>query len=180
MTTLFELLLNGILLGGIYALMACGLNLVFGVMRVINFAHGEFLAFGALATFSLCVTLGLPYWTALILVPIALALFGYALQVTLIARVVNAPMIMSMLLTYAVSTVMVNIGLCLYGGGFKGIPGLLGGSIEVLGARLSQARLVAFAVAIGASLGILLFLKKSLFGRSEEHTSELQSRPKIS
>ena len=99
MTTLFELLLNGILLGGIYALMACGLNLVFGVMRVINFAHGEFLAFGALATFTLCVTLGLPYWTALILVPVVMALFGYAMQVSLIARVVNAPMIMSVLLT---------------------------------------------------------------------------------
>ena len=60
MNTFLELLLNGILLGGVYALMACGLNLIFGVMRVINFAHGEFLTMGALATFSLCVTFKLP------------------------------------------------------------------------------------------------------------------------
>lgn len=172
MTTFVELLLNGILLGGIYALMACGLNLVFGVMLVINFAHGEFLAFGALATFSLCVTLGLPYWTALILVPLVMAAFGYLLQVSLIARVVNAPMIMSVLLTYAISTVLVNIGLYVYGGGFKGIPGLLTGSVELLGVRLSQARLVAFAVAIGASLGVLVFLKKSLFGKAIRAVSQ--------
>ena len=65
MTTFFELLLNGILLDGVDALMACGLNLVFGVMRMINFAHGEFLAFGAL-----------PYGAALILVLLVMANSG--------------------------------------------------------------------------------------------------------
>ena len=73
---------------------------------------------------------------------------------------------------------MVNIGLYLYGGGFKGIPGLLGGSVEVLGARLSQSRLVAFAVAIGASLGILLFLKKSLFGRAIRAVARRRTWPR--
>lgn len=172
MTTFLELLLGGILLGGVYALMACGLNLVFGVMRVINFAHGEFLALGALATFSLCVTFKLPFWAALILVPAAMAAFGYGMQVTLIARVINAPMIMSLLLTYAVSTVLINIGLYAYGGGFKGIPGLLTGSVNILGVALPQARLMAFVVALGASLAILLFLRKSLFGKAIRAVSQ--------
>ena len=172
MRILFELLLNGILLGGVYALMACGLNLIFGVMRVINFAHGEFLTLGALATFSLCVTLKLPFWAALLLVPAAMAAFGYAMQVTLIARVINAPMIMSLLLTYAVSTVLINIGLYIYGGGFKGIPGLLTGSVDVFGVGLSQARLVAFAVALSVSLGVFAFLKRSLFGKAIRAVSQ--------
>ena len=91
MNTFLELLLNGILLGGVYALMACGLNLIFGVMRVINFAHGEFLTLGALATYSLCVTFKLPFWSALLVVPAVMAVFGYAMQVTLIARVIVSP-----------------------------------------------------------------------------------------
>ena len=172
MNTFLELLLNGILLGGVYALMACGLNLIFGVMRVINFAHGEFLTLGALATYSLCVTFKLPFWSALLVVPAVMAVFGYAMQVTLIARVINAPMIMSLLLTYALSTVLVNIGLYVYGGGFKGIPGLLTGSVKVLGVGLSEARLVAFAVAIGASLAVFVFLKRSLFGKAIRAVSQ--------
>ena len=172
MNTFLELLLNGILLGGVYALMACGLNLIFGVMRVINFAHGEFLTLGALATYSLCVTFKLPFWVALLVVPAVMAVFGYAMQVTLIARVINAPMIMSLLLTYALSTVLVNIGLYVYGGGFKGIPGLLTGSVKVLGIGLSEARLVAFAVAIGASAAVFVFLKRSLFGKAIRAVSQ--------
>ena len=72
-----ELLISGILLGGVYALMAGGLNLIFGVMRIINFAHGEFLAIGALMTVSMVVTAGLPFAVALIVVPLVVACVGF-------------------------------------------------------------------------------------------------------
>ena len=71
-----ELLIGGILLGGVYALMACGLNLIFGVMRVINFAHGDILAIAALSTVSIAVGLKLPFWVAIVVVPIGCAAFG--------------------------------------------------------------------------------------------------------
>jgi branched-chain amino acid transport system permease protein len=122
-----ELLVGGILLGGLYALMACGLNLIFGVMRVINFAHGEFLAIGALSAVSLVAGAKLPFWLALIIVPLGMAVLGLALQVVVVRRLVEAPLIMSLLATYALSTVLVNIAIMIWGGGYQGLPGVFVG-----------------------------------------------------
>src|SRR4029077_18909471 len=81
---LTELLIGGILLGGVYALMACGLNLIFGVMRVINFAHGDILAVAALSTVSIVVGFKLPFWLAVILVPAGCALLGILIHVLIL------------------------------------------------------------------------------------------------
>src|ERR1700716_3224108 len=96
-----ELLVAGILLGGLYALMACGLNLVFGVMRVINFAHGDLLAVGALTTVSLVAGLHMPYLVALVVVPLLTASIGLAMQWLVIRRIMEGPLIMSLLATFA-------------------------------------------------------------------------------
>lgn len=161
-----ELLVGGILLGGLYALMAGGLNLIFGVMRVINFAHGEFLAIGALVTVSLVAGAQMPYWAALLIVPAGAALAGLVLQRVVIRRLVDAPLIMSLLATYAVSTVLVNVAILIWGGGYRGLPGILAGSVRVAGVDVSQSRLVAFAVAVGTSLGVWIFLRATRTGRA--------------
>ena len=173
MRTLAELLANGLLLGGIYALMACGLNLIFGVMRVINFAHGEFLAFGALLGVSLVIGHGVPFLVALLLVAAAMGVFGYLLQAALIERVVDGPPIMSLLLTYSVSTILVNAGILIWGGGYRGMPGVFSGSVPVLGMNLSQARLVAFAIALGLTGLVYGFLARSMLGKAIRAVSEL-------
>ena len=161
-----ELLVGGIMLGGLYALMACGLNLIFGVMRVINFAHGEFLAIGALTAVSLVVGYKIPFWAALIIVPIGMALLGLLLQIFVIRRLVDAPLIMSLLATYAISTILVNIAILIWGGGYQGLPGVLGGSIKLGSLDVSLSRLVAFGVAMATSLGVWWFLKSTRFGRA--------------
>ena len=141
--TFLELLLGGLLLGGIYALMASGLNLIFGVMRVVNFAHGDILAIGALLTVTLVGALAVPYVVAVVLVPLLAAALGLLIQVTLIRRVIDGPMIMTLLATYGVSTVLVNVAILIWGGSFKGLPGVLGGSLAVGGLNVSVARLAA-------------------------------------
>ncbi len=161
-----ELLFGGIMLGGIYALMACGLNLIFGVMRVINFAHGEFLAIGALTAVSLVAGYKLPFVVALLVVPIGMAVLGLGLQILVVRRLADAPLIMSLLATYAISTILVNISIMVWGGGYQGLPGVLGGSVRFLGIDMSLSRLVAFGVAMATSLGVWWFLQATRSGRA--------------
>ncbi len=178
--TAVELLVGGLLLGGIYALMASGLNLIFGVMRVINFAHGDVLALGALMTVSLVGGFAVPYPVAVVLVPLVTAALGYVIQTVLIRRVTEGPMIMSLLATYGVSTVLVNGAILVWGGRFQGLPGVLGGSIRMLGVDVSLSRLVAFMVAMAASLGVWWILQGTRFGRAVRSVSQAPELATIS
>src|SRR5437016_8075074 len=117
---LTELLIGGILLGGVYALMACGLNLIFGVMRVINFAHGDVLAIAALSTVSIVIGFKVPFWVALIVVPLGGAALGALVHLLILRRIEGAPLIMSLLATYALSTILVNVAILIWGGGYSG------------------------------------------------------------
>jgi len=178
--TFVELLIGGLLLGGIYALMASGLNLIFGVMRVVNFAHGDVLAMGALATVTLVGGLAVPYAVALVVVPLLAAALGYVIQVGLIRRVVEGPMIMTLLATYGVSTILVNASILMWGGRFQGLPGVLGGSLDVLGVHVALSRFVACMVALAASLVVWWMLQATAFGRAVRSVSQAPELATIS
>jgi branched-chain amino acid transport system permease protein len=177
---LTELLIGGILLGGVYALMACGLNLIFGVMRVINFAHGDILAVAALSTVSIVVGFKLPFWLAVVLVPVGCALLGILIHLLILRRIESAPMIMSLLATYALSTILVNVAILIWGGGYSGLPGVLGGSVRLLGANVSVSRLVSFVCAIGVSLAVWWLLQSTRFGRAVRSASQAPELASIS
>jgi branched-chain amino acid transport system permease protein len=177
---LTELLIGGILLGGVYALMACGLNLIFGVMRVINFAHGDILAVAALSTVSIVVGFKLPFWFAVVLVPVGCALFGMLIHMFILRQIESAPMIMSLLATYALSTILVNVAILIWGGGYSGLPGVLSGSVKILGANVSVSRLVSFVCAIGVSLAVWWLLQFTRFGRAVRSASQAPELASIS
>ena len=177
---IMELLVGGLLLGGLYALMACGLNLIFGVMRVINFAHGELMAIGALSTVSLVAGYAFPFWAAVILVPVLTAGVGLLMHRLVLQRLAHAPMIMTLLATYALSTILVNAAILTWGGGYRGLPGVLGGSVNLLGVNVSVSRLVAFAVALGVSLAVWWVLEKTRFGRAVRSVSQAPELAEIS
>jgi branched-chain amino acid transport system permease protein len=169
---LAELLVSGILLGGVYALMACGLNLIFGVMRVINFAHGDVLAVAALSTVSIVVGLKFPFWVALVVVPLVSAAFGVLIYVVILRRIEGAPLIMSLLATYALSTIVVNVAILIWGGGYSGLPGVLGGAVRLFGINVSISRLVSFACALGVSIAVWWVLEYTRFGRAVRSASQ--------
>ena len=171
-----DLLVGGILLGGVYALMACGLNLIFGVMRVINFAHGDILAIAALSTVSIAVGLKLPFWVAIVVVPIGCAAFGALIHPLILRRIEGAPLIMSLLATYALSTILVNVAILIWGGGYSGLPGVLSGSIRILGINVSISRLVSFVCA----LAVWWVLEYTRFGRAVRSVSAAPELASIS
>ena len=168
---LLQLLIGGLLAGMLYALLACGLNLVFGVMRVINLAHAELMLVGAFGAYVLFTVFGLhPLLSLLIIVPV-LFIAGYYLQSVLIERVVGRPMLTSLLATYGVSIILINVGLLLFSADFKSVP-VLQGSFLIGELAVSQPRAMAGAISLLLTVGVYLFLERSHLGKAIRAVSE--------
>jgi branched-chain amino acid transport system permease protein len=162
---------SGILLGGVYALVAGGLTLIFGVMRVINLAHGELLMLGAYTTFWLFVRSGLdPLLSLLVSVPL-LFLIGAAVQRYLVGRVVRRPLLISLLLTFGLSLFLTGLAQQLWTNDYRSVP-YLSGSLPLAGLAVSRTRLVAFAVALVLTGAAYAFLRWGRWGRALRATSQ--------
>jgi branched-chain amino acid transport system permease protein len=149
-------------------------------MRVINFAHGDILAVAALSTVSIVVGFKLPFWLAVVVVPLGCALIGVLIHTLVLRRIEGAPMIMSLLATYALSTIIVNIAILIWGGGYSGLPGVLSGSVRLLGVYVSVSRLVSFVCAISVSLAVWWLLQFTRFGRAIRSASQAPELASIS
>ncbi len=170
-TLLFDILVSGLITGGIYALVALGLNLQYGLMRVLNVAHGEFVMVGAYLTYSLHTGWGVnPLLTLLITGPAA---FGAGL---LIHRLLYAPVLgagetrealesRSLLLSFGLLFVLQNAALLLWSADLRGYT-YLARPLHVLGAVFPANRVLAAAVALALSLGFYAFLRRSLMGKT--------------
>src|SRR5690242_11321282 len=108
MDLFLQLVANGLVLGAFYALSALGLTLVFGLMRVVNFAHGELYVIGGLFGWALTAVLGWNYFLALVVVVIVLGILGYLIDQILIARVRGQGEEPTILLTIGLSIFIAN------------------------------------------------------------------------
>lgn len=164
-------MVNGLFIGGLYALMAAGLTIIFGVMRVINVAHGEFLMLGAYAAYWLFALYGLHPLVSLPVAMVLLFVFGLFTQRFLIRRVVEAPELASLLLCFGLSILIVNLALYFWRADYRSVP-VLSGSLPLWGLSLSRARLVAFVVALALSLAMFAFLKFTRLGKAVRAVSQ--------
>jgi branched-chain amino acid transport system permease protein len=168
---LAQVLLNGLLLGGLYALAASGQNLVFGVMRIINVAHGEFMMLGAFTTYVLFAKLQL---NPLLSLPVSMVLvfgLGWFLQKRLVRRAMEGPELMTLLVTYGIGITIMNLGLYLFSADFRSVP-VFSGSLPLLGLTLSKSRGIAFAAALLITYLCYLFLQKSAMGKAIRATAQ--------
>jgi branched-chain amino acid transport system permease protein len=166
-----QVVVSGILAGALYAMVALGLALIFGVMRVINIAHGPLLMLGAYVTYFLYSELGLNPYFSLPLSMAALFVIGVVLQRTLVFRVVDAPELSSLLLTFGVSIGIVNLAQLAFTSDLRAVE-FITGSWIVGGIALSKSRTVAFLVAAGLTAAAFLFLQRTKLGKAIRATSQ--------
>ncbi|MPZ32707.1 MAG: branched-chain amino acid ABC transporter permease [Rhodospirillales bacterium] len=162
-------LVNGLIVGGIYALVGVSLTLLYGVLRVVNFAHGEFVIAGSFLAFVLFSSFGVP---PLLAVPIAAVVFfaaGWGLYYVLIPRLARSddPELMSFLMFYGVSIAAAALLLLLFEADSRTIDYTFTPvSMQVGPIYVSTARLVALAITIVVSIALALFLFKTLPGKA--------------
>jgi len=166
-----QVVISGLLAGSLYAMVALGLGLVFGVMRVLNVAHGPLLMLGAYTTFGLFQWLGLnPYLSLLVSMP-ALFVVGVVLQRLLVRRVVDAPELSSLLLTFGVSIALVNLAQLAFTSDVRSVEYLTGSF--VLGPfAFSKSRVIACAFALVITAGAFWFLRQTRLGKAIRAVSQ--------
>src|SRR5262245_46632269 len=166
-----QVVISGLLAGSLYAMVALGLGLIFGVMRVLNVAHGPILMLGAYTTFWLFNWFGLnPYLSLLVSMP-ALFLVGLVLQRTLVSRVVDAPELSSLLLMFGVSIALVNLAQLAFTSDLRSVE-FLTGSFVVGPFAFSKSRVIACAFAVLITIGAFVFLQKTRLGKALRAVSQ--------
>ncbi len=162
-----QALINGIMLGGFYAVMVLGFSIIWGVMGVINLAHGEFVMIGAYLTWVLNKQFGWEPFAALIVVMPVMFAFGYLLQRILINRVIERPHLISLLVTFGLSIVLANSVKLIYSATFRTVDTALSGFWRV-GANITVPVTKTYVLlAALIIMGVLhLFLTYSKLGKS--------------
>ena len=166
MSIFIQLLINGLLLGGAYAIISISLTLIFGVVRVVNFAHGELLMVGLYATWLMTSHTGLhPYATV---IPVAILLFaiGALMQRFVIQPLLTAEPHIQIFATVGVSTALLNLSLMVFGADVRTVEAKVGSNAFQVGPiNIVTGQLVTFVVAILVAVGVHLFLQRTFIGR---------------
>jgi branched-chain amino acid transport system permease protein len=170
---LLQILINGVLLGGLYAVMALGLALVWGVLNIVNLAHGAFIMLGAYLSWHLYTYLGIDPFLGLPITAVVMFAFGYAMQRGLLNLVVKAPMFNTLLITFGLEVVLTYLAQLAFSADFRTInPSYAGNSIQIGTVVLPLARLLAFGIAIVLTLAMWLFLLHTRLGRAIRATAQ--------
>jgi branched-chain amino acid transport system permease protein len=167
LTLLLQLAISGFLLGGVYSLVALGLSLIFGVMKVINFAHGEMMVWGMYFAYTLLLWLKIDPFLSFIVSAGALFIVGYALQRTVVNRIIDFPEAMQVLPLVGMAMVFENGARLVWGPDYISPRSRFSLSSLSLGnLTIDIPRLLAFSLAILMTLAVLLFLKKTDTGKA--------------
>jgi len=174
---ILDIIITGLILGGIYALIAAGLTLQYGVGRVLNVSHGEFILLGALSTYTLFTIYGISPLMAIAIIPPVLFVIGYLLDRTLYnylrKKASNTDIFSgtSLLASFGLVFIIQNFMLMVWGANIKGYS-YLNTSVSIFGARYGLNRLLALGVAVGVSLIFYLFIRYTRLGKAIRSAAE--------
>ena len=170
---LAQVVLNGILLGGLYGLMALGMALIWGVLNIVNLSHGALIMLGGYVVYYL-FTIG--HVDPFLALPIAMAVmfvFGFALQRIVLNQIVRSAALNTLLITFGLEVVITYLAQLLFTADFRTInPSYAGNSIPFGPVVIPQARLMAFGIAILLTVAMWGFLVRTRLGRAIRATAQ--------
>ena len=165
MALLVQQIVLGLLAGGVYVAVAIGFSLVWGILKIVNLAHGALVIVGSYATWWLFATYHVDPFLSLPLVAALLFGFGYLLQRVLVNRVIRAPLFFTLLLTFGVNLVLVNVLLLLFKSDFRSVtPAYSGSGIGLGGVQVPYIRLAALGVALLVAGAVAVVLDRTRTG----------------
>ena len=171
--TLAQAVINGLLIGGIYALVSIGVTLIFGVVKIVNFAQGEFVMIGMYISFFLATQFGIDPLVSLVVSMPALFLAGVLIQHFLIRRVLGPNDMPQIFLTFALSLLLLNLSLMLFSANYRTVHTFYSDEAwHIGGLYVPVAKLIAFAVAMALSGLLWVFLHTTDLGRAMRAASQ--------
>jgi len=167
MDMLFQTIINGLLLGGLYATATIGFSMVWGVMGVINLAHGAFIMIGAYVGYWAFAHFGLDPFLTIPLSMAVLFVIGYLLQELLLNRVMRTSLLLSLILTFGLDMFFINVVILLFSSDFHSVnTSYTGSSLKVGTVFIPYVRLLTFTFALILAGGFYLFLRRTRAGHA--------------
>jgi branched-chain amino acid transport system permease protein len=162
---LVQVIVGGLLLGAVYALFSSGLTLVWGMMNIVNFAHGDFVMLGMYVAYVVYTLLGAGPLLGAPLAALVLATFGVIVYFLLIRDIMKGPMLAQILGTFGLALLLRYSVFWFFGANFLSLPeNIVGGTYEIMGLRLQASRLLAGGVALLVTLALHVLLTRTSLG----------------
>ena len=177
--TLFNQLLNGIQIGSIYALVALGYSMVYGIVRLINFAHGDIIMVGAYATWFLLTRMGLPVWASIICAIVFCALLGMFIEKVAYKPLRNAARISLLITAIGISFFLQNFVQLIFSADPRVLPNFFEGAVPLFGTTIPLVTIVVIVVSICLMLGLTQLVKKTKIGKAMRAVSEDQDAAQL-
>ncbi len=157
-------LIDGLLIGFVYGIAAMGLNLIFGVMNVINLAHGPIIALGMFGVYLLFNNFALNPYLAVVLVAAGGLLLGMLIYVVAVHRVIDAPHLSSLLATFSVNMIIIGLGTAAFSTSFRSVPVDMG-RIDLGTTTVQGTRIIASLACILIAAALYVFLRRTTLGK---------------
>jgi branched-chain amino acid transport system permease protein len=163
---LAQVLVSGFLLGGLYALMALGLALVWGVLNIVNLSHGALIMLGAYVTWFLFTGAHLDPFVALPITAVVMFVVGYVIERCVLNFVIRGPMFNTLLITFGIEVILTYLAQLWFSADFRAInPSYAGSNFAIAGITIPLVQVVVFGIAIGLTVAMWLFLLHTRVGR---------------
>ncbi|WIY84109.1 ABC transporter permease [Propionimicrobium sp. PCR01-08-3] len=169
---MIDTIISGLVHGNVYALVAVGISLIFGVTNVVNFAQGSIVGLGAMLGWWFMGVLGWPWWVSLAAVALVASIIGYLINISAVRPLLSAPPIAALLATFAASMILDNLSQIVFGSETRAFPEPLAtGNLRLGGVSLGTSDLVSFGFTIVAMTGLWAYLKLGRNGRAIRATA---------